>query len=185
MRRKTPQEKKALSYAKDRRNDYGENNKSSRKNIPLRKAKQNRGFRKSVNQVLQEARILNDSENLEILENKALSIKKGNWKKSPDASLAEYLQRKLEWKKIREKRGKTSRKKIREIIKNLEIKIEKLNDNCWIATTTYLLKEISADGETSERAIENLRYLVTAAVGNSMGFNNKILINEEFIKPIL
>ncbi len=33
MARRTPQEKKALSYVKDRRNDYGENDKSSRKNI--------------------------------------------------------------------------------------------------------------------------------------------------------
>ena len=31
--RSSPQEKKRLSYAKDRRNDYGENDKSSRKNI--------------------------------------------------------------------------------------------------------------------------------------------------------
>jgi hypothetical protein len=30
---KTPQEKKHLSYAKDRRNTYGENSKSSRKAI--------------------------------------------------------------------------------------------------------------------------------------------------------
>ena len=34
VKRKSPQEKKALSYAKDRRNTYGENDKSSRKNIP-------------------------------------------------------------------------------------------------------------------------------------------------------
>lgn len=33
-----PQEKKALSYARDRRNGYGENDKSSRKAIPARKA---------------------------------------------------------------------------------------------------------------------------------------------------
>ena len=33
MARKSPQEKKALSYAKDRRNNYGENDKSSRRNI--------------------------------------------------------------------------------------------------------------------------------------------------------
>ncbi|UGT42762.1 hypothetical protein LTV02_04940 [Nocardia yamanashiensis] len=33
VRRKSPQEKKSLSYAKDRRNDYGENDKSSRRNI--------------------------------------------------------------------------------------------------------------------------------------------------------
>lgn len=34
MKRRSPQEKKRLSYAKDRRNDYGENDKSSRKNVP-------------------------------------------------------------------------------------------------------------------------------------------------------
>lgn len=36
-RRLTPQQKKALSYERDRRNVYDENDKSSRKNIPLRK----------------------------------------------------------------------------------------------------------------------------------------------------
>jgi hypothetical protein len=35
---KTPQEKKKLSYMKDRRNTYGENGKSSRKSIRLSKA---------------------------------------------------------------------------------------------------------------------------------------------------
>lgn len=39
---KTPQDKKALSYAKDRRNTYGENDKSSRKAIPARKAGESR-----------------------------------------------------------------------------------------------------------------------------------------------
>ncbi|NBH07012.1 hypothetical protein, partial [Amycolatopsis sp. SID8362] len=38
MGRKTPQEKKRLSYLKDRRDDYGENAKSSRKNLPRSKA---------------------------------------------------------------------------------------------------------------------------------------------------
>ncbi|WP_278262655.1 hypothetical protein [Nocardia sp. AG03] len=41
-RRRSPQEKKALSYAKDRRNVYGENDKSSRKNIPRGKRIPNR-----------------------------------------------------------------------------------------------------------------------------------------------
>lgn len=34
---KIPQDKKRLSLLKDRRNSYGENSKSSRKNIPLSK----------------------------------------------------------------------------------------------------------------------------------------------------
>ncbi|MEU8513534.1 hypothetical protein AB0C76_18375 [Kitasatospora sp. NPDC048722] len=33
MERKSPQQKKLLSYLKDRRNNYGENDKSSRRNI--------------------------------------------------------------------------------------------------------------------------------------------------------
>jgi hypothetical protein len=37
-RKKTPQEKKRLSYLKDRRDEYGENDKSSRKNLPRSKA---------------------------------------------------------------------------------------------------------------------------------------------------
>ncbi|WP_194828528.1 hypothetical protein [Nocardia sp. XZ_19_231] len=42
VRRRSPQEKKSLSYAKDRRNGYGENDKSSRKNIPRNKRIRNR-----------------------------------------------------------------------------------------------------------------------------------------------
>jgi hypothetical protein len=36
-RKKSPQQKKAESLKKDRRNAYGENSKSSRKNIPRAK----------------------------------------------------------------------------------------------------------------------------------------------------
>ncbi|MFC9477090.1 hypothetical protein ACFTS5_33305 [Nocardia sp. NPDC056952] len=45
VRRRSPQEKKSLSYAKDRRNGYGENDKSSRKNIPRNKRIRNRADR--------------------------------------------------------------------------------------------------------------------------------------------
>ena len=45
-RRKTPQEKKILSYAKDCRNNYGENDKSSRKAIPRRKQQQRQNERR-------------------------------------------------------------------------------------------------------------------------------------------
>ncbi|MEV6275719.1 hypothetical protein [Nocardia sp. NPDC051832] len=43
--RKTPQEKKRLSYAKDCRNEYGENDKASRKNIPRARARAHRANR--------------------------------------------------------------------------------------------------------------------------------------------
>jgi hypothetical protein len=47
---RSPQDKKGLSYAKDRRNTYGENDKASRKLIPLRKAMENRQDRRKVAQ---------------------------------------------------------------------------------------------------------------------------------------
>ncbi len=53
MRRKTPQEKKKYSYAKDRRNAYGENDKSSRKNIPRRKKAPHRANRRRAGQILE------------------------------------------------------------------------------------------------------------------------------------
>jgi hypothetical protein len=185
MSRKTPQEKKALSYAKDRRNVYGENDKASRKIIPLRKARQNRGFRKTANQVLQKVIGEIEIERFENIENEMRSLKRGSWKKVPDAPLGELLQRKLEWRKIRENRGKTTRKKIREMMANLEIKIEKLTDNCWIATAKNLSREISADGETPEKAVKSLKYLARAAIENTMGFDMRILVDGKFIKPIL
>lgn len=52
-KQKSPQQKKQLSYAKDRRNTYGENSKSSRSSIRLRKRLNNRRVRKNVNQLLQ------------------------------------------------------------------------------------------------------------------------------------
>lgn len=47
---RSPQEKKALSYTKDRRNTYGENDKASPKLIPIRKAMENRQDRRKVAQ---------------------------------------------------------------------------------------------------------------------------------------
>ena len=55
LRRRSPQDGKALSYAKDRRNSYGENDKSSRKNIPLRKRLSQRAARHPVRQALEAA----------------------------------------------------------------------------------------------------------------------------------
>ncbi len=50
---KSPQEKKQLSLERDRRNVYGENAKSSRKNIPKSKRLSQRSARKAANTPLQ------------------------------------------------------------------------------------------------------------------------------------
>ena len=52
MHRKTPHEKGALSLGKDRPNTYGENDKASRKGIPLAKARVNRANRRQDAQLL-------------------------------------------------------------------------------------------------------------------------------------
>lgn len=52
---RSPQEKKALSYARDRRNSYGGNDKSSRKNIRRGKRMPHRADRHRAHQVLTQA----------------------------------------------------------------------------------------------------------------------------------
>ncbi len=82
-RRLSPQEKKAYSYAKDRRNDYGENDKSSRKNIPLSKARAQRAVRRSDKSTLR-SNPLSDA----IPEKR----QKPAWKKCPDLALGADLE---------------------------------------------------------------------------------------------
>lgn len=137
--RKTPQEKKALSYKKDRRNVYGANDKASRKNIPLRKKKQNRAYRKKANQILSEAQDAIDFEEIELIENDVKSVKKGDWKKNPDAPLGEVVKGRLEYRKQRVGKGKMARRKAREAIKNLTIKVYQETENKWVAKVIGLV----------------------------------------------
>jgi hypothetical protein len=91
MKRKSPQEKKALSYAKDCRNTYGESDKGARKTIRKNKTIRNQIYRRKVSQILSE---IDDTkiETAEIIESKAKSISKGNWKKSPDTPLELFIE---------------------------------------------------------------------------------------------
>ncbi len=98
MARKTPQEKKELSYAKDRRNGYGENAKASRKNIPLRKRLINRANRHSAQQALSEALGVTDPSREEAVDQKVASKRPKSWRKRPDIPLAEHLERQSRWR---------------------------------------------------------------------------------------
>jgi predicted RNase H-like HicB family nuclease len=182
-KRKTPREKKALSYIKDRRNDYGENDKSSRKNIPLRKAKQNRAYRKKANDILAKVENKIDPEEIELVENEVKSVKKRYWKKCPDAPLGKVVERKLESREKKVGMGKTARKSTREIIKNLKIELSQKED-IWIAKAKEL-SGIEGKGETKKEAVENLNYIAKAAIENSLGFNVGILINGNYTEPII
>jgi hypothetical protein len=92
---KTPQEKKRLSLKKDRRNAYGENDKSSRKTIPRSKARSHRKVRRKVNEELQHTLSMEEVQaDVLMSELSQLSVEKTakrTWRKWPDKPLGEIL----------------------------------------------------------------------------------------------
>ncbi len=102
MRRKTPQEKKRLSYLKDRRDDYGENAKSSRKNLPRSKAFARRSNRAHESLTLRAATGNPDDVRAEAAEQRLLSRRRRVKRKSGDTALADYLDWKLDRRAGRE-----------------------------------------------------------------------------------
>lgn len=87
-----PQEKKALSYAKDCRNVYNANDKASRKLIPLRKAAENRQDRRKVAQEVSSLAGLNEAA-ADLLESSVRHDvhRVGGWKKGADAPLGKIV----------------------------------------------------------------------------------------------
>ncbi|QGZ38747.1 hypothetical protein IP92_00888 [Pseudoduganella flava] len=91
--RKTPQQKKSASYAKDRRNGDGENSKASRKNIPRSKARSIRADRRAKEGLLGSLRSVADADALEGIDNTIRAAKPREWRKHPDMPLGEWLKR--------------------------------------------------------------------------------------------
>ncbi|NUW43353.1 hypothetical protein [Nonomuraea rhodomycinica] len=100
-RRKTPQEKKRLSYAKDHRNIYGENDKSSRKNIRRNKRMPHRANRHRDHQLLEAARGAADEQSSGAVEVRLYVRRPKRWRKLRDAPLGEILQGRIE-RRVRE-----------------------------------------------------------------------------------
>jgi hypothetical protein len=92
----TPQEKKRLSLTRDRRNTYGENDKSSRKNVPRSKALAHREVRRKAAEVSR-SRLLLDESDAETIESTLVTprVQKPPFRKWPDTPLGEVLERKL------------------------------------------------------------------------------------------
>jgi hypothetical protein len=96
---KSPTEKKALSYDRDRRNSYGESPHSSRKNIRRGKQRTHQEARRVATQVL--ARAINDNSDDSAceIENDVLTATKvvelNGFKKKPDIPLRVIIARKL------------------------------------------------------------------------------------------
>jgi len=103
-RKLTPQEKKELSYERDRRNAYGENDKASRKAIPLRKRIVARSYRRSTKQQLPESPVVASTDDLDDAEARVRSVRRSEWKKWPDIPLGEFIARQQRWRGIRDGR---------------------------------------------------------------------------------
>jgi hypothetical protein len=85
---RSPQDDKRLSYARDRRNDYGEHDKSSRKNIARSKKTPNRANRRLATTLLRAAVGLPDPQIADAAEQRLAGKRPKSWRKHPDAPLA-------------------------------------------------------------------------------------------------
>lgn len=99
-KRLTPQEKKRLSLKKDFRDDYGQNDKASRRLVPLRKRLANRALRRG-----DKVDLATDPEQAEKRLPKRL---KSRWKKSPGQPLTAAVKMKVE-RQIQRENGKKRR----------------------------------------------------------------------------
>lgn len=95
MVRRSPQEKKQLSYAKDRRNSYGENDKASRKNLPRKRARVHRANRHQAHADLQVATGPLDVESSDAAEARLRGRRPKTFAKHPDVPLAVHLRWRL------------------------------------------------------------------------------------------
>ncbi|OLF06540.1 hypothetical protein BLA60_31745 [Actinophytocola xinjiangensis] len=94
--RRTPQEKKALSYARDRRRSYLQNNKGARRTIRRRKRFPRRADRHREHQVFTSALGAVDTELAERAENRLNAARPRRWRKWPDQPLGTFVTGRLE-----------------------------------------------------------------------------------------
>ncbi|WP_159401029.1 hypothetical protein [Streptomyces sp. NRRL B-24484] len=91
MVRRTPREKKRLSYLKDRRNAYGENDKGSRTSIRRRKRAVNSANRRLHRTVLATLNGRPAGDRAAEVAERAAGRRPKRWRKVPDAPLGELL----------------------------------------------------------------------------------------------
>lgn len=95
MARRTPQEKKQLSYTKDRRNTYGENSAASRRGVHRRRRRVNRANRRHGEQALRQVLGRLDERTTEHAEQVLWSRRPATFRKYPDTPLGEVVQDRL------------------------------------------------------------------------------------------
>jgi len=130
--RKSPQDKKALSYKRDRRNAYGESPHGARTSIPENKKRVNEEYRRKVKQEIKE----NSTRDLKEIDDGVKKVKRRDWKKAPDLPLGEVIKRKgiRREKNIgRKAKAKIDRKKNEDahalLLEKLKVKLSKQFDS--------------------------------------------------------
>ncbi|MEU0490105.1 hypothetical protein ABZ249_12815 [Nocardiopsis sp. NPDC006139] len=87
-RRRSPQEEKLLSYTRDRRNRYGENDKASRKGVPRAKSRVSRRNRRAEAVALSGGRTTADLDAGADVQERVERNRRARWAKAPDVPLA-------------------------------------------------------------------------------------------------
>ena len=98
----TPQEKKIRDYTHQRKNCYGENDKSSRNALRKRKRWVNRSYRRSVKNKI--------SLDIESIDDSVKGVKKHDWKKGADELIINLFDRK--WSGSSRKRANLNKGKL-------------------------------------------------------------------------
>lgn len=93
--RRSPQEKKQLSYDRDRRNTYGENDKASRRAIRRNKRNANQSNRRHDRQTLLGSTGARHPDTEDTTDDRVHGWQRKRWRKSPDETLREVVARKL------------------------------------------------------------------------------------------
>lgn len=113
MGRKSPQEKKRLSYLKDGRDTYGENAKASRKNLPRAKAFARRANRARDSRLLRSATGVPDDVCAEAVELRLLGRRREVKRKWADTPLGEYVEWRLTGREPGAPRVEAARERVR------------------------------------------------------------------------
>ena len=183
MKSKSPQEKKTLSYAKDCRNTYGENDKGSRESIRKRKAGVNRVYRRKINEVLDHIGSGVDIEAADAADAEAKNIRRPFWKKATDQPLGEIVERKIKRRVDHAGKGKTARKAIREFLSKVEIETEIETDGRCIAEAKGL-DGVLVYGESEDDAIAKCRRLAGLVYMETIGAGEILTIDDNFISIV-
>lgn len=91
---RSPQEKKALSLAHDRRNTFGESTKGARKSIPRNKRLVNQANRQADAQPLRDLRGAVSEDDADRAENRIKGTPRKRWSKLADAPLGLVIEAK-------------------------------------------------------------------------------------------